>query len=358
MRAFLPKLLIIVIIILSAILTNNLHDNFNASKKQLPVLLIKPYTKIEDTTKSTLSEYKKSTENVFESVRTTLTNQEETDYIKGADSSLLCEGTTYYKLGTFDSRFNITKDKFLNEVQIAAEVWNTASGKKLFVYDKTGEQATLTINLIYDERQANTDRNKLLFSEIENTREVMATLKSKYELEEILFEKLKEQYTNEVSVFESRQKNYNESVATWNEKGGAPEDVYNSLMTEKEALKVLADNLEIQRKELEIKLESINSQITRYNELVSFSNQNIDINNSSANKKFTEGSYINNPKIISIFQFSDIIKLKRVLMHEFGHATGVDHVEGRDSIMYSVNSSTSTKLSSNDIAELATICKE
>lgn len=61
-----------------------------------------------------------------------------------------------YSIGTFDTRFDISREKFLQEIAQAEKIWEDAAGKELFRHiEKDG---TLTINLIYDSRQETTEK--------------------------------------------------------------------------------------------------------------------------------------------------------------------------------------------------------
>lgn len=267
-----------------------------------------------------------------------------------------CVNTITYKLGTFDSRFGISKNTFLSTISSSAELWNNAVGKKLFEYNPNGNQNDLTINLIYDGRQQATEDNKLLGTEIENTKNAALTLQTEYESLKITFTEQKDLYTQRLTAFNEKQKIYNDTVTLWNEKGGAPREEYDALTLQKEELQKESDALVLDHDTLVKLLTTINDKITKHNELVNFANQNVNVNNSVAKKKFTEGNYSPSTNSITIYQFSDEIKLKRVLAHELGHALGIMHTKSKDSIMYAVNTATTTELNADDIREIENIC--
>lgn len=268
-----------------------------------------------------------------------------------------CITPIMYTLGTFDSRFGISKNYFLKTISDSVILWNNATSKQLFEYVPEGGTSTLAINLIYDVRQENTDNNKLLGLEIENTKAAAIALKNEYKAMETLFSEKKDEYVKKVEDFNARQKTYNDTVASWNEKGGAPQQEYTALITEKESLQKESDSLALLHNELTALLADINTKINKYNELVAFANERVNINNSTARKKFTEGNYSPRTNSITIYQFSDDIKLRRVLTHELGHALGLDHAKSKSSIMYAVNSATTTNLSSEDVKEVQSICE-
>jgi predicted Zn-dependent protease len=240
----------------------------------------------------------------------------------------------------------------------AASLWNEALGKNLFVYDSTGNTSSLKINLVYDERQKKTDDTKLLSAEIENTKQAAEKLQTEYEAMKIDFSTLQETYLNNIEIFNARQKTYNDTVISWNEKGGAPKNEYDTLTLEKESLQKESAKLEQDRATLDAMLVTINAKITKHNDLVLFANKNVAIGNSGANKKFTEGNYNSGTNSITIYQFSDAVKLQRVLAHELGHALGIDHTQNKQSIMYSVNTGTTTTLAKEDMQALNDVCSK
>ena len=286
-------------------------------------------------------------------VNTTIT---ETDNQRTTEVTNPCATPIPYTLGNIDSRFGLSKSSLLQTIQDAVSLWEDALGKKLFIYDSEGKSTSLKISLIYDSRQQLTDNNKLLAAEIENTKNAAETLKQEFEAMKITFLARKEDYTLRVETFNARQKIYNDTVISWNEKGGAPRAEYEALSLEKDYLEKETANIQLDKTNLESLLASINEKIAKYNEYIVFANQNVDINNSTANQKFTEGNYNSGTNKINIYQFSDVIKLKRVLAHELGHALGIDHTKNEKSIMYKINTATTTELTQEDIQALQDIC--
>ena len=57
-----------------------------------------------------------------------------------------------YQIAEVDPRFGISQQELIELTQQAADLWQNASGQKLFVYDP---DAQLKIHLVYDERQDN-----------------------------------------------------------------------------------------------------------------------------------------------------------------------------------------------------------
>src|SRR3989344_3020351 len=61
-----------------------------------------------------------------------------------------CKQPIAYSLGSFDERFGISKDRFLEAIKKAEAIWEAPTGKDLFAYKTDGR---LKMNLVFDYRQ-------------------------------------------------------------------------------------------------------------------------------------------------------------------------------------------------------------
>ena len=348
--------LYIFLTLLTLILANSLIQNRQNVNEFSKKLLEKSEVHVSTTTeKSNVQDHPIVT--IFKSaVEEVIPKNDVSDYIPNVLQINPCKEPLLYTFGSFDTRFGISKQHFAQKVSEATALWSNAAGKQLFIESDSSNKNVITIDLVYDGRQAKTDQNKLLSLEIENSRIAAEKLKTEYESLEETFQIMKDAYTSDVKIFEERQKLYNDTIISWNEKGGAPKNEYDILMLEKVALAKEIEKLTETQTNLNSFLLTINKKIARYNELAAFANQKIGENNTLAQGKFTEGSYTYPPRKITIYQFSDDIKLLRVLAHEFGHALSIDHTKDKSSIMYSINSATTTRLSPSDIQEITNLC--
>ena len=264
-----------------------------------------------------------------------------------------CKTPMGYKIGTFDSRFGISKTSFQEEIRQAGAVWGDEVGKTLFYPDQNG---SLTVNLIYDERQARTDDVNYLVLEIENSKQTALQIKEAYELEKTAYLKEAELLTKDTESFQTRYKAYTDRVTNYNSAGGAPKIEYDAMMYELAQLKETAKTLNERKDALIVSMESINKKVVRYNELVSYINGLIRQSNALGAKKFTEGRFTPSNNTIDIYQYNDALKLRRVLAHELGHVLGINHNKNPYSIMYSSNTATTTYLSKEDKQDLREVC--
>lgn len=269
-----------------------------------------------------------------------------------------CSSPIFYSIDSFDSRFGLTKEEFITVLKQAENIWEKPQNKNLFEYN---ENSNLKINLIFDERQAETIKNKGLSNLVELTNnsasltnKEITNLKATYEIK-------KQEYLKMVEDFEIKKASYESQVIYWNNKGGAPKSEYNKLNEEKNNLLALQDSIEIKRIEVNNLSSNLNILIEKYNSITTSVNSAINEYNQNRNivGEFREGEYVadNQGERINIYEFSDRIKLLRVLAHEFGHAIGVEHNDNAKSIMYRLNEGNSESLSKEDLQGLKTICQ-
>lgn len=274
-----------------------------------------------------------------------------------------CVDPIPYNLGTFDSKFNVSKEYFLEALAEAEKIWEEPYGKDLFVYDaKYDEQDVLKVNLIHDYRQEATSKLDSLGVVVENTQ-------ASYDSLEVKFKALKARYDREQPVLDARIiafnhkiKNYEAEVESWNKKGGAPEKEYEELEARRIVLDQELKEINREEKRLQNMVDEINAMVVALNRLADNLNLTVDkynATNVARGETFEEGLYTSdgeNQKI-DIYEFSSREKLVRVLAHELGHALGIDHVQDTTAIMYEINKADTLTLSEADLTALQAVCK-
>jgi len=245
----------------------------------------------------------------------------------------ICDSPVPYKIGSIDQRFGLSRDEALVDSETATDLWSTAEGKKLFV---NSPKAQLTVNFVYDQRQALdsqiTQLNTSLHQKSSTLQQQVASYKA------------------QVASFEQRLNAFNEKVDGYNKQGGAPHDVYENLIKEQKALQAEGDALNVRAKEL-------NLSTNDYNADVSALNQDVSQFNSALSQKPEEGIYDSGSNTITIYFASNHQELLHTLAHEFGHALGMNHVKDPQGIMYP-NTTSSFSVSFDDNSQLAYACRE
>lgn len=244
-----------------------------------------------------------------------------------------CDRPTAYTIGTVDQRFKLPKEEFLQITQQAASIWNNTTGRKILSYDQS---AALTVNLVFDQRQSLNDQ----IDELEGQ---LGTEKTSLTTEIAEYEKL-------AATFKDRLNAFNNQVKFWNDQGGAPKEEYDKLKNEQEELKTQAEKLnELARK--------LNRATETYNVQVGTLNQTIQTFKKELERKPEEGVYNPKEQRIDIYFNINRKELLHTLLHEFGHALSLAHINNEDSLMFPFTTQTITP-SKDDIAAITKTCED
>ena len=269
-----------------------------------------------------------------------------------------CQKPITYSIANLDPRFGLTKAALLNDLKKAEIIWESPINKQLFEYSPTGD---LKINLIYDYRQKATDAMKKIGIVIHDDRSSYDALKTKYDLLIVSYKKQKALMDSMVAAYNAEKIAYEKDITYWNSRGGAPKEEYVALEQKRTDLNNQAAAINQVKDSLNGLGDTINSAEVILNKLVAELNLQVNTYNtagSSTGKIFNEGEYTNsaNGTAINIFQFNDSNQLEKVLVHELGHALGLEHQDNPKAIMYYLNEGMNVKLTADDLAALKGVC--
>jgi hypothetical protein len=268
-----------------------------------------------------------------------------------------CEQPIKYSLGQIDSQFNLSAEELQGLVFEAEEIWEKPAARNLFEYTPA---ASFKINLIFDERQMQTLASEKLENDLQKLEAEHEQLIEQFGSLSNAYQKKLADYNIQLAAYEKRLKKYNKEVKYWNARGGAPEDEYADLEKERKKLKELASNLEKQRLEVNSLAGKTNQLAKKENQVVENYNTNIATYQSKygESREFEKGVF--DGEGINIYQFKAKDDLRLTLIHEMGHALGLDHVENPQSIMHYLMSEQKMEnpaLTPEDLREFNRVCR-
>jgi len=269
-----------------------------------------------------------------------------------------CRTAIKYSIGPVDPQFNLTQNQLEDTIAQAAQVWDKAAGLNLFKYDPN---APLQIKMVYDQRQQATNEAQSLEAELKALNAQQTKLDKQYSGLNTQYNQKLAALKTAITDYEKDLKNYNQDVAYWNNHGGAPADEYDKLKKEQNDLNDRYKKLKSREDDLNSLAKQINTIAAQENKIVKNYNSEVTTfqNKYGGTQEFEKGVF-NSSQGITIYQFKETDDLRMTLIHELGHALGLEHVGNPQSIMYYLMGEQNLDdpaPTAEDMAELKNVCQ-
>lgn len=237
-----------------------------------------------------------------------------------------------YKIGHIDPRFNISHDQLKEITQQAADIWFLGTSQPLFIYDPN---AQLTINLIYDHRQADSEARRSELYRLEQAQrsnesefQKLGQIESDLNFQQRLIEQTKIDY-------QYRLDRYNNEVQRFNQSTHQSHVMRTYLQDQKQRLDAAAQQLQQQIDTFNQNVQQTNQHVATVNQLNQQFNQSVaQFNQRFQARQFDKGQF--NGREINIYEFQNINDLRLTLAHELGHGLGILHSDDPESLMYPI----------------------
>ena len=236
-----------------------------------------------------------------------------------------------YRIGDVDPRFNLSQDQIKTLSQQAADIWHLGTMKSLFVYDPN---AQLSINLIYDERQAESSARKQEIRILENTQQYTQNEKQKIQQIQSELDLANRELEIQKTNYQTKVDQYNQLINMINQsQQNLSPYQRQQLEQQKEQLTIDQSQLKQQLDAYNQKVNDLNRQVDQLNSINQQFNQSVDqFNTRFQPRQFDKGVF--DGKSIKIYEFESHDDLRVTIAHELGHALGLKHNTDPKALMY------------------------
>lgn len=270
-----------------------------------------------------------------------------------------CSTPVTYSIGSIDPGYALTPEELGDALIEAENAWEAQAKKNVFEFKKSS--GDVSIIFVYDGRQAALDKLKSLGISTDQSLESYKQLKTRYDALSAKVDADEIRLNGIMDRYKEREAVYNADVRRLNDKGSATPAEQRNIMRDRESLAAQFGGVKMIEKAVNADVDTLNALGTTLNQLIVQLNINVAQYNRAGSTigSYEEGLYKVNGgrQTIELYKYTNREQLVSLLAHELGHALGLDHVAGADSLMYPVNKGAALKFSNNDIAELNRVCR-
>ena len=252
-----------------------------------------------------------------------------------------CDTPLAYAVGEVDPRYDLSREQFHRAIRDAANVWEEAAGRELFVHRP---EADSRINLAYTELQQATERIEDLEESTDALRQRIERKEERLEAAREAFQRKNGRFEAKVRTFHRNRRAYEKRVRRLKATGDASKEEAEAMEERRERLEERRQTLREKRNQLKVLKNRVNRLAVATNALVLRYNRRVREAKQVAQpgREFHQGFYQKGGgqgESITIRQFDSPARLRFVLAHELGHALGIDHVADPAAVMHYRNQS-------------------
>lgn len=244
-----------------------------------------------------------------------------------------CSQPITYQVGSIDPEFTIATSTVRGLLQDAEETWEAQTDTNLFTH--APESGELKIDFIFDERQRRTNLQEEFATNLSSLRDTHTNLTEVLQTRRETYEQRLAAYEQDRQAYEKRLAEYNQRVDKLNQRNRpVASSTKRELESTRKQLQETRENLQKRQDELNALRQEINELAQRSNSLAETYNQKASTFNErfGTTRKFDQAVYTGDT--INVYQFKEASDLRLALVHEFGHALGINHVEDPKAVMH------------------------
>lgn len=253
---------------------------------------------------------------------------------RGGGSAAPCAIPLRWRVASVDDRFGLTPAQARAAVQDAVRLWEDAMHRSLFSEDL---RAGFPIRFVYDERRARTQEWSRRLKEFERVGERIEEEKARLDDRESRFSVAWAEHEQRLKDLEAQVSSHDATVRDWNQKGGAPEEVFLELRFAEKSLERIHRQLSSERLSLDALSDTLRDEADRIRqEIQEHNRQGVALERAFPPVAIQSGLYkeavikeegrlASVRREIDIYDFSDVNTLPVVVAHELGHSLGIGH---------------------------------